>query len=127
MWIFLFTAQNQRLCCRLLPMIVNILQLATKQQNIVLPTTTLTSAIVSGNGRNLRCKCNRQCTTYLTDFTYSTSSQEGHMASTGIQLNQLLALFFASPQDMSILSRSFCCPQHQKKILPSIIIKSQSV
>ncbi|XP_020616593.1 telomere repeats-binding bouquet formation protein 1-like [Orbicella faveolata] len=41
--------QNQQLCCRLFPMIVNILQMATKQQNIVLPTTTLISAIVSGN------------------------------------------------------------------------------
>ena len=48
-----FTAQNQRFCCRLLPMIVNILHVATKQQNIVLPTTNLIAAIVSENGRNV--------------------------------------------------------------------------
>ncbi|KAL9984274.1 hypothetical protein ACROYT_G006549 [Oculina patagonica] len=42
-------AQNQLLCCRLLPVIVSILQSATKQQNIILPTTNLIAAIVSGN------------------------------------------------------------------------------
>ena len=44
-------AQNQRICCRLLPMIVNILQLAAKQKYVILPATTLLGAIVSGNGK----------------------------------------------------------------------------
>ncbi|XP_015752571.1 PREDICTED: telomere repeats-binding bouquet formation protein 1-like isoform X1 [Acropora digitifera] len=42
-------AQNQVICCRLLPMIVNLLQLATKQREIIRSTTTLLRAIVTGN------------------------------------------------------------------------------
>ena len=47
-----FAALNQRLCCRLLPMMVNTLHLATTQTNVILPTVTLIGAIVSENGRN---------------------------------------------------------------------------
>ena len=46
-----FAAQNQRLCCRLLPMMVNTLHLATTQRNVILHTVTLIGAIVSENGR----------------------------------------------------------------------------
>ncbi|KAM7435376.1 bouquet formation protein 1 [Porites harrisoni] len=42
-------AQNQRLCCRLLPMMINTLHLATTQRNVILPTVTLIGAIVSEN------------------------------------------------------------------------------
>ena len=49
-----FADQNQRLCCRLLPMMVNTLHLATTQRNVILPTVTLTGAIVSENGRNFK-------------------------------------------------------------------------
>ena len=49
-----FAAQNQRLCCRLLPMMVNTLHLATTQRNVILPTVTLVGAIVSENGRNFK-------------------------------------------------------------------------
>ncbi|XP_068745044.1 telomere repeats-binding bouquet formation protein 1-like [Montipora capricornis] len=42
-------AENQLICCRLLPSIVNLLHLATKQQNIIIPTNALLGAIVSGN------------------------------------------------------------------------------
>lgn len=42
-------AQNQRLCCRLLPMLVNTLHLATTQRNVILHTVTLIGAIVSEN------------------------------------------------------------------------------
>ena len=49
-----FAAQNQRLCCRLLPMMVNTLHLATTQTNVILPTVTLIGAIVSENGSNFK-------------------------------------------------------------------------
>ncbi|XP_073240310.1 telomere repeats-binding bouquet formation protein 1-like [Porites lutea] len=42
-------AQNQQLCCRLLPIMVNTLHLVTTQRNVILPTVTLIGAIVSEN------------------------------------------------------------------------------
>ncbi|CAH3014912.1 unnamed protein product, partial [Porites evermanni] len=45
-------AQNQRLCCRLLPMMVNTLHLATTQRNVILPTVTLIGAIVCENAES---------------------------------------------------------------------------
>ena len=49
-----FAAQNQQLCCRLLPIMVNTLHLVTTQRNVILPTVTLIGAIVSENGRNFK-------------------------------------------------------------------------
>lgn len=42
-------AQNQRLCCRLFPAIVNLLLLVTEQHEILQPTISLLAAIVSEN------------------------------------------------------------------------------
>jgi len=82
---------------------VNILQLATNQQNIVLPTTSLTAAIVSGNGKNMICKCityEPQNSSFLTVLTYPTFSEEEYIASTvGCHANSILvAVFLPHPK-----------------------------